>query len=199
MRPPKLSPEQIAEILTKLAGGATPLALGKEYGVSDQTIYRHARLAKDRAWDIESGGQMRDGGDNVVPIRPTPLLTLPALAKAQEERYQRAVESGVDPLTGALTTPAESDGTICRNVTRELYKAFRAAGREEDYRTQADIAKTIAAVVRARHQIAPPKAARGPLKTYTVEASPESWPEPPRKEDDNGRAEAIRSPDHASA
>ena len=186
MRPPKLSPEQIAEILTKLAGGATPLALGKEYGVSDQTIYRHARLAKERAWDIESAGQMRDGGDNVVPIRPAPLLTLPALAKAQEERYQRAVESGVDPLTGALTTPAESDGTICRNVTRELYKAFRAAGRDEDYRTQADIAKTIAAVVRARHQIAPPKTARGPLKTYTIEASPESWPEPPKK-DENGK------------
>ena len=63
---------------------------------------------------------------------------------------------------------------------------FRAAGREEDYRTQADIAKTIAAVVRARHQISPPKAARGPLKTYTVEASPESWPEPPKKDEDNG-------------
>lgn len=198
VRPPKLSPEQIAEILTKLAGGATPLALGKEYGVSDQTIYRHARLAKDRAWDIESAGQVNDGGDNVVPIRPAPLLTLPALAKAQEERYQRAVESGVDPLTGALTTPAESDGKICHNVTRELYKALRASVREDDRRGIVDISKAIAAVVRARHQIAPPKAARGPLKTYTVEASPESWPEPPKKDDDDGRAEAIRSPGHAS-
>ena len=199
MRPPKLSPEQIAEILTKLAGGATPLALGKEYGVSDQTIYRHQRLAKERAWDIESAGQMRDGGDNVVPIRPAPLLTLPALAKAQEERYQRAVESGVDPLTGALTTPAESDGKICHNVTRELYKALRASVREDDRRGIVDISKAIAQVVRARHQIAPPKAARGPLKTYTVEASPESWPEPPKKDEDDGRAEAIRSTDHASA
>jgi len=89
VRPPKLSPEQIAEILTKLAGGATPLALGEEYGVPDQTIYRHARLAKDRAWDIESAGQVNDGGDNVVPIRPAPLLTLPALAKAQEETKRR--------------------------------------------------------------------------------------------------------------
>ncbi len=190
LRPPKLSPEQIAEILTKLAGGATPLALGKEYGVSDQTIYRHARLAKDRAWDIESAGQVNDGGDNVVPIRPTPLLTLPALAKAQEERYQRAVESGVDPLTGALTTPAESDGTICRNVTRELYKALRASVREDDRRGIVDISKAIAQVVRARHQIAPPKATRGPLKTYTVEASPESWPEPPSKEESAKVSEA---------
>lgn len=103
--------------------------------MSDQTIYRHAGSQKDRAWDIESGGQMRDGGDNVVPIRPAPLLTLPALAKAQEERYQRAVESGVDPLTGALTTPAESDGTIRRNVTRAIQGVW-AAGREEDYRTK---------------------------------------------------------------
>lgn len=90
-----------------------------------------------------------------------------------------AMPADVDPASGVMITP-ESDATICKNVTRELYKAFRVAGRSGDTKTQADIAKTIAAVVRARHQIAPPKAARGPLKTYTVEASPESWPEPPK-------------------
>jgi hypothetical protein len=75
----------------------------------------------------------------------------------------------------------ESDNAICRNVTRELYAAFRTAGKEKDYKTQNDIGKTIAALVRARHQIAPPKINRGPLKTYTVEASPDSWPDPPKE------------------
>ena len=178
-RPPKLSAEQVAELLTKLAAGAHPLALAKEYGVSDQTIYRHARLAKERAWDIESAGQARDGGESTIPVRPAPALSHAEFAKAQAERLERA--SGTDPLTGVSIPLTESDNAICRNVTRELYAAFRTAGRQKDYKTQNDIGKTIAALVRARHQIAPPKTNRGPLKTYTVEASPDSWPDPPKE------------------
>jgi len=73
-RPPKLNAEQVAELLTKLAAGAHPLALAKEFGVSDQTVYRHAKLAKERAWDIESAGQARDGGESTIPVRPAPAL-----------------------------------------------------------------------------------------------------------------------------
>ena len=177
-RPPKLSAEQVAELLTKLAAGAHPLALSKEYGVSDQTVYRHARLAKERAWDIESAGQARDGGDPTIPVRPAPTLSHAEFAKAQAERLERVAS---DPLTGVAIPLTESDNAICRIVTRDLYAAFRAVGKEKDYKTQNDIGKTIAALVRARHQIAPPKTNRGPLKTYTVEASPDSWPDPPKE------------------
>ena len=173
----KLTDEHRGEILEKLAGGMTAYELSIEYGVSDQTIYRVEQTARARAWEQESAAQARDGGETVVP---------PMLVKSQAERVKRVMETVTDPLTGATVSPAESDGAICRNVTRDLYAAFRAAKRDEDYRTLVDIGKTIAAVVRARHQIAPPKAARGPLKTYTVEASPESWPEPPKKDEDNG-------------
>jgi len=179
-RPPKLNTEQVAELLTKLASGAHPLALAKEYGVSDQTIYRHARLAKERAWDIESAGQARDGGEPTIPTRPAPALSHAEFSKAHAERLERA--SGTDPLTGVATTLTESDNAICRNVTKDLYAAFRTAGREKDYKMQNEIGKTIAQVVRARHRIAPPKINRGPLKTYTVEASPDVWPDPPTKE-----------------
>lgn len=177
-RPPKLSAEQVAELLTKLAAGAHPLALAKEYGVSDQTVYRHARLAKERAWDIESAGQARDGGESTIPVRPAPALSHAEFAKAQAERLERVAS---DPLTGVSIPLTESDNAICRNVTRELYAAFRTSGRQKDYKTQNDIGKTIAALVRARHQIAPPKTNRGPLKTYMVEASPDVWPDPPAK------------------
>lgn len=185
MRPPKLTPGQVAEMLTKLSAGASALALGKEYGVSDQTVYRCARLAKERAWELGSAAQMRDGGgEEVAPENPKPLSAA-EIAQSQQERYQRALESTViDPVTGVTAPISESDGTICRNVTRELYKAFRAAGRAKDFRAQAEIAKTIASVVRARHQIAPPKGPRGALKLYAVEASPDVWPDPPKDKAD---------------
>ena len=180
----KLTDEHRGEILEKLAGGMTAYELSIEYGVSDQTIYRVEQTARARAWDQESAAQARDGGETVAP---------PVLVRSQAERVKRVIESVTDPLTGATVSPAESDGAICRNVTRDLYAAFRAAKRDEDYRTLVDIGKTIAAVVRARHQIAPPKAARGPLKTYTVEASPESWPEPPQRDNDGKQERQVAS------
>jgi hypothetical protein len=113
------------------------------------------------------------------------------------EKYGQQFGNASESLEAIMKNIVKNEGTFVPElhytVKGELYKAFRAAGREEDYRTQADIAKTIAAVVRARHQIAPPKAARGPLKTYTIEASPESWPEPPKKDEEDGRAEVRES------
>lgn len=160
MRSVKLNPTQTAEVLQLLQEGATALEIAKQYRCSDQTIYRIRDRAKERALDA--------GVD-----RPTPVVDAPPINSASETPQ-------ADPLTG-VTMPVESDVAICRNVTRDLYRAFRAAGKEGDRRSQVDIGKTIAAVVRARHQIAPPKTNRGPLKTYTVEASPDVWPDPPKE------------------
>ena len=161
MRSVKLNPTQTAEVLQLLQEGATALEIAKQYRCSDQTIYRIRDRAKERALDA--------GVD-----RPAQVVDAPPINSASETPQ-------ADPLTG-VTMPVESDVAICRNVTRDLYRAFRAAGKEGDRRSQVDIGKTIAAVVRARHQIAPPKTNRGPLKTYTVEASPDVWPDPPTKE-----------------
>jgi len=160
MRSVKLNPTQTAEVLQLLQEGATALEIAKQYRCSDQTIYRIRDRAKERAMEI--------GVD-----RPAQVVDAPPISSASETPQ-------ADPLTG-VTMPVESDVAICRNVTRDLYRAFRAAGKEGDRRSQVDIGKTIAALVRARHQIAPPKTNRGPLKTYTVEASPDSWPDPPTK------------------
>ena len=161
MRTAKLNPSQTAEVLQRLQEGATALEIAKQFRCSDQTIYRIRDRAKERAMEV--------GVD-----RPAPVVDAPPINSASETPQ-------ADPLTG-VTMPVESDVAICRNVTRDLYRAFRAAGKEGDRRSQVDIGKTIAAVVRARHQIAPPKTNRGPLKTYTVEASPDVWPDPPGKE-----------------
>jgi hypothetical protein len=160
MRTAKLNPSQTAEVLQRLQEGATALEIAKQFRCSDQTIYRIRDRAKERAMEV---------GVN----RPALVVDAPPINSASETPQ-------ADPLTG-VTMPVESDVAICRNVTRDLYRAFRAAGKEGDRRSQVDIGKTIAAVVRARHQIAPPKTNRGPLKTYTVEASPDVWPDPPAK------------------
>lgn len=169
MAPPaKLTKQQRIDIIRRLESGETVLTLGNEYGVTVQTIYRLRWQARERA--IQS---QPDQVDEATRRRND----------TQEMRMNRlAMPADVDPASGVMVTP-ESDALICKNLTRELYRAFRAAGRNDDTKTQTEIAKTIAAVVRARHQIAPPKGPKGALKLYSVEASPDVWPEPPKTPD----------------
>lgn len=165
MSAPKLTDDQKEDILKRLDSGQSAVALALEYGCHAQTIHRVRWQARDRAL-----GVLADRIDKHN------RLEAPETLETRAERFEEAVQA--DPLTKVVVT-AESDAAICKNVTRELYRAFRAAGRDQDYRTQADIAKTIAAVVRARHRIAPPKGPKGAIKLYSVEASPDMWPDPP--------------------
>lgn len=167
-RPYKLTEDQKVEILHRLEGGEREVDIAPEYGVHQQTIFRIKWQAHGRARD--------DLNERVAKARK-PREERP---ESIEERADRFAQPAVtDPMSGATIQP-ESDATICKHVTRDLYRAFRQAAVEQDYKAQTEIAKAIAGLVRARYQIAPPKPGKSGGKLYTVEASPDAWPDPPK-------------------
>ena len=96
---------------------------------------------------------------------------------------RRAVESlqaqtvgpqAIDPQTGASFEVADED--LLRSLARCLARDFQQTANIAE---RANIARTIAQLVQTRHKIAPPKVEPSAVKTYTVEASPDSWSEPP--------------------
>ncbi len=167
-RPYKLTEEQKIEILHRLDKGEREIDIAPEYGVHQQTIFRIK-------WKAE--GRARDQLNERVAKARKPREERP---ESIEERADRFAQPAVtDPMSGATIQP-ESDATICKHVTRDLYRAFRQAAVEQDYKAQTEIAKAIAGLVRARYQIAPPKPGKSGGKLYTVEASPDAWPDPPK-------------------
>lgn len=163
----KLTEAQKVEILHRIEGGEREADIAPEYGVHQQTIFRIKWQAQGRARDELNGRIERTKKEEQQ-------------VESVEERADRFAQPTVsDPVSGA-TIPAESDATICKHMTRDLYRAFRLAAKEGDYKAQTEIAKTIAALVRARYQIAPPKPGKSGGKLYTVEASPDAWPDPPK-------------------
>lgn len=170
----KLSPEQRAEIRARCELGESLESIAHDYRVTAMTICRIRKQLRAEALE-------REGIELGVLVKP----------KQPAEPADEQAEPQPRPVRVIRPKEAEdfgSDVAICKNVIRELHFAFRTAGRERDHRTQIDAAKAIAAVVRARNQIAPPKLGKGQVKTYTVEASPESWPPPP-KDGSNGETE----------
>ena len=105
------------------------------------------------------------------------------ISRVVSRAERRAVDSlqaqtvepkAIDPQTGEAFEV--TDGDIVRSLTRALALDFK---RSVDITERATIARTIAQLVQTRHKIAPPKVEPSAVKTYTVEASPDSWPEPP--------------------
>ena len=105
------------------------------------------------------------------------------ISRVVSRAERRAVESlqtavvepkAIDPQTGEAFEV--TDGDIVRSLTRALALDFK---RSVDITERATIARTIAQLVQTRHKIAPPKVEPSAFKTYTVEASPDSWPDPP--------------------
>ncbi len=167
-RPYKLTEDQKIEILHRLDRGEREADIAPEYGVHQQTIFRIK-------WKAE--GRARDQINERVAKERRPREERPESINERADRFTQPTVT--DPVSGA-TIPAESDATICKHMTRDLYRAFRQSAAEGDYRAQTEIAKTIAALVRARYQIAPPKPGKTGGKLYTVEASPDAWPDPPK-------------------
>jgi len=167
-RPHKLTEEQKVEILHRIEGGEREADIAPEYGVHQQTIFRIKWQAHGRA---------RDDLNERVAKERKPREERPESIEDRADRFSQPTVT--DPVSGA-TIPAESDATICKHVTRDLYRAFRQAAVEQDYKAQTEIAKAIAGLVRARYQIAPPKPGKSGGKLYTVEASPDAWPDPPK-------------------
>ena len=105
------------------------------------------------------------------------------ISRVVSRAERRAVESlqaqtlgpkAIDPQTGASFEVAVED--LLRSLARCLARDFQ----QTDHITErANIARTIAQLVQTRHKIAPPKVGLSAVKTYTVEASPDVWPEPP--------------------
>ena len=96
---------------------------------------------------------------------------------------RRAVESlqaqtvgpqAIDPQTGASFDVADED--LLRSLARCLARHFQQTANIAE---RVNIARTIVQLVQTRHRIAPPKVEPSAVKTYTVEASPDSWPDPP--------------------
>ena len=105
------------------------------------------------------------------------------ISRVVSRAERRAVESlqaqtagpqAIDPQTGEAFEA--TDGDIVRSLTRALALDFK---KSTDLSERANIARTIAQLVQTRHKIAPPKVEPSAVKTYTVEASPDSWPDPP--------------------
>ena len=90
---------------------------------------------------------------------------------------QTAGPQAIDPQTGASFEVADED--LLRSLARCLARDFQQT---DNISERANIARTIAQLVQTRHRIAPPKVEPSAVKTYTVEASPDSWPEPPSDE-----------------
>jgi hypothetical protein len=96
---------------------------------------------------------------------------------------RRAVESlqaqtvgptAIDPQTGASFEVADED--LLRSLARCLARDFQQT---DNISERANIARTIAQLVQTRHWIAPPKVEPSAVKMYSVEASPDVWPDPP--------------------
>ena len=105
------------------------------------------------------------------------------ISRVVSRAERRAVESlqaqtvgpqAIDPQTGASFEVADED--LLRSLARCLARDFQQTANIAE---RANIARTIAQLVQTRHRIAPPKVEPSAVKTYTVEASPDSWPDPP--------------------
>ena len=105
------------------------------------------------------------------------------ISRVVSRAERRAVESlqaqtvgpkAIDPQTGASFEVADED--LLRSLARCLARDFQQT---DNITERANIARTIAQLVQTRHRIAPPKVEPSAVKTYTVEASPDSWPDPP--------------------
>ena len=105
------------------------------------------------------------------------------ISRVVSRAERRAVESlqaqiigpkAIDPQTGGSFEVADED--LLRSLTRCLARDFQQT---DNITERANIARTIAQLVQTRHRIAPPKVEPSAVKTYTVEASPDSWPDPP--------------------
>ena len=103
------------------------------------------------------------------------------ISRVVSRAERRAVDSlqtavvepqAIDPQTGEAFEV--TDGDIVRSLTRALALDFK---RSVDITERANIARTIAQLVQTRHRIAAPKVEPSAVKTYTVEASPDVWPD----------------------
>ena len=99
---------------------------------------------------------------------------------------RRAVESlqaqiigpkAIDPQTGASFEVADED--LLRSLARCLAPDFQQTASIAE---RTNIARTIAQLVQARHRIAAPKVGLSAVKLHAVEASSDSWTEPPSDE-----------------
>ena len=106
------------------------------------------------------------------------------ISRVVSRAERRAVESlqaqtvgpkAIDPQTGASFEVADED--LLRSLARCLARDFQQT---DHIAERTNIARTIGQLVQTRHKIAPPKVEPSAVKTYTVEASPDSWPESPQ-------------------
>ena len=103
------------------------------------------------------------------------------ISRVVSRAERRAVESlqaqiigpkAIDPQTGGSFEVADED--LLRSLNRCLARDFQQT---DNIAERTNIARTIAQLVQTRHKIAPPKVEPSAFKTYTVEASPDSWPD----------------------
>lgn len=108
------------------------------------------------------------------------------ISRVVSRAERRAVESlqaqiigpkAIDPQTGASFEVADED--LLRSLARCLARDFQQTANISE---RANIARTIAQLVQTRHRIAAPKIGLSAVKLYAVEASSDSWPEPPSDE-----------------
>lgn len=108
-------------------------------------------------------------------------VSLATTSRVVSRAERRAVESlqaqiigpkANDPQTSAPFEVADED--LRRSLARCLARDFQ---QPVNISERANIARTIAQLVRTRHKIAPPKVGLSAVKTCTVEASPGSWPD----------------------
>ena len=108
------------------------------------------------------------------------------ISRVVSRAERRAVESlqaqivgpkAIDPQTGASFEVADED--LLRSLARCLARDFQQTANIAE---RVNIARTIAQLVQTRHRIAAPKIGLSAVKLYAVEASSDSWPEPPSDE-----------------
>ncbi len=108
------------------------------------------------------------------------------ISRVVSRAERRAVESlqaqiigpkAIDPQTGASFEVADED--LLRSLARCLARDFQQT---DNIAERTNIARTIAQLVQTRHRIAAPKVGLSAVKLYAVEASSDSWPEPPSDE-----------------
>ena len=105
------------------------------------------------------------------------------ISRVVSRAERRAVESlqaqivgpkAIDPQTGVSFEVADED--MLRSLARCLARDFQQT---DNIAERANIARTIAQLMQTRHKIAPPKVEPSAVKLYSVEASPDVWPDPP--------------------
>ena len=108
------------------------------------------------------------------------------ISRVVSRAERRAVDSlqaqiigpkAIDPQTGASFEVADED--LLRSLARCLARDFQQT---DNISERVNIARTIAQLVQTRHRIAAPKIGLSAVKLYAVEASSDSWPEPPSDE-----------------